>query len=96
MPVKRLVLTSSSPRGSVFPAASVLIEPRHLRQDGSRPGDVYAIRNGMHGKDSVMDIIDRSVFKQLCLSNTSKGSDYVLRVVEYVKFKKDARSAGPI
>ncbi len=57
MAVKRLVLTSSSPDGSVFPAASVLIEPRHLRQDKSRPGDVYAIANGMHTDDSVMDII---------------------------------------
>ena len=50
----------------------------------------------MHGKDSVMDIIITLVLKQSCLSNASKGSDHVLRAAEYVKFKKDARSARPI
>ena len=43
-----------------------------------------------------MDIIITSVLKQSCLSNASKGSDYVLHVVESVKLRKDARSAGPI
>jgi len=57
MAVKRMVLTSSSPGGCVFLAVSVFIEPRHLRQDGSRPGDVYAIGNRMLGKDLVMNII---------------------------------------
>ena len=96
MTVKRLVLTSSSPGGSVFPAASVLIEPRHLRQDMSRPGDVYVIGNGMHKKDSVMDIIVTLVLKKSCLPNVSKGSDYVFRAAQSVKLGKDARSAGPI
>ena len=50
----------------------------------------------MHRKDSVMDIIVTSVLKQSCLSNASKGSDHVLRDAEYVKFRKGARSAGPI
>ena len=96
MAVKRLVLTSPFPGGSVFPAASVLIEPQHLRQDRSRPGDIYAIGNGMHRKDVVMDVIITSALKQSCLSNASKGSDFVLRDAESVKFRKDARSSGPI
>ena len=65
MAVKRLVLTAFSPAGeSVFPAASDLIEPHHLRQDRSRPGDIYAIGNDLHGKDVLMDVVITSVLKQ--------------------------------
>jgi hypothetical protein len=94
--VKRLVLTSSSPGGSVFPSSFVLIEPRHLRQDRSRPGDIYAVPNGMHRKDTVMDIVIVSALKQSCLLQSIKGSDYAIRKVESVKFRADARSTGPI
>ena len=94
--VKRMVLKSSSPGGSVFSAASVLIEPRHLRQGRSRPGDVYAIGNGMHRKDTIMDIVVTSALKHSCLINATKGSDYVIRAVESVKFWADARSTCPI
>ena len=96
MAVKHLVMTSSPPGGSVFLAASVLIEPRHLRQDRSSPGDVYAIGHGMHMKDFVMDIIITSAIKSSCLTHASKGSDFVIRDAESVKFRKDARSSGPI
>ncbi len=96
MAVKRLVLSSYTPGGSVYPAASVLIEPQHLRQDRSRPGDIFAIGNGLHRKDVVMDIVITSVLKHSCLSNATKGSDYVLRTAETVKFRKDSRSCGPI
>jgi hypothetical protein len=95
--VKRLVLTSSSPGGSVFLAASVLTEPRHLRQDMSRPGNVYAMGNRMHKKDYVMGIIlITSAIKSSCLTHASKGSNFVIRDVESVKFRKDARSSGPV
>ncbi len=63
MVVKRLVLTSFSPGGRVFPAAYVLIEPQHLRQDKSRHGDIYAIGNGLHRKDVVMDVVITSVLQ---------------------------------
>jgi hypothetical protein len=96
MAVKRLVLTSFTPGGSVYPAAYVLIEPQHLPQDRSRPGDTYAIGNGLHRKDVVMDVVITSVLKQSCLSNVAKGSDYVLRTVEVVKFRKVSRSTSPI
>jgi len=43
-----------------------------------------------------MDVIITSVLKKSCLSNASKGSDFVLRAAEVVKFRKDARSSGPI
>ncbi len=65
--VKRLVLTSPTPGGCVFPSASDLIEPKHLRQDMSRPGDVYDVGSGMHRKDNVIDIVITSALKQTCL-----------------------------
>ena len=52
-----MVLTSPIPGGIIFPSASVLIEPKHLRQDMSRPGGVYVMGNGMHMKDTIMDIV---------------------------------------
>jgi len=55
--MKRLILSNSDPDGCAFPKESVLIEPPHLRQDKSRPGDVYTMGNGLHRKDSVMDIV---------------------------------------
>jgi hypothetical protein len=61
--MKRLFLTSSSPGGSVFSSASVLIEPMHLRQDMSRPGDVYDVRSGMHMKNGVINILITSALK---------------------------------
>ena len=94
--VKRLVLTSSSPGGSVFSSASVLIETRHLRHDMSRPRDAYAMGNGMHKKDIVMEIIITSALKQSCLIQSTKGSDYVIRGAELVKRGADARSTCPI
>ena len=57
MAMKRLVLSNSDPARCAFPKESVLIEPPHLRQDKSRPGDVYTMGNGLHRKDSVMDIV---------------------------------------
>ncbi len=64
--LKRLVLSCPTPAGCVFPSASLLIEPRHLRQDSSRPGDMYAIGHGMHRKDSVMDLVINSGFQKSC------------------------------
>jgi hypothetical protein len=50
----------------------------------------------MHRKHVVMDVIITSVLKQSCLSNASKGSDFVIRVAEAIKFRKGARFTGPI
>jgi hypothetical protein len=43
-----------------------------------------------------MDVVITSVLKQSCVSNVAKGSDYVLRTAEAVKFRKESRSTGPI
>jgi hypothetical protein len=50
----------------------------------------------MHRKDTVMDIVITSALKHSCLFNATKGSDYVIRAAESVKFRADARSSGPI
>jgi hypothetical protein len=73
-----------------------LPETFHLRRDMSRPGDVYAVGNGMHKKDTVMDLMITSTLKQSCLLQSTKGSDYVIRKAESVKFRPEARSNGPI
>jgi len=48
----------------------------------------------MHRKYSLMDIIITCAIKHSCLTRVIKGSDYVIRNVESVKFRKDARSAS--
>jgi hypothetical protein len=94
--MKRLVLSRPDPAGCAFPSASVLIEPLHLRQDKSRPGDIYAMGNGMHRKDLVMDVVVTSSMQKSCLLQYTKSSDYAIRKAENEKFGKDSRSTGPI
>ena len=53
--MKRLVLSCPYPVGCPFPMASILIEPPHLRQDQSGPGDIYAAGSNLHMKDTCMD-----------------------------------------
>jgi hypothetical protein len=50
----------------------------------------------MHRKDTVMAIVITSAIKQSCLLQSTKGSDYAIRKAEFVKFRADARSTGPI
>jgi hypothetical protein len=46
--MQRLVLSCPDPVGCAFPKESILIdEPAHLRQDKSRPGDIYAMGTGL-------------------------------------------------
>jgi hypothetical protein len=94
--MKHLVLSCSEPAGQAFLKESVLVEPPHLRMDKTRPGDIYALGNGLHRRDSVMDIVITSAMQRSCLLNSSKSSDFAIRKAENEKFRKDARSAGPI
>ena len=43
-----------------------------------------------------MNLIVTCALIQSCLTNASKGSNYVIRAAESVKFTADARSTGPI
>jgi hypothetical protein len=79
-----------------IPSNLLLIEPRHLRSDDSRPGDLYAIAGGHHAKDAAMDIMISSSLTKSTLLHTSKSSDYTLRLAENTKFNKDLRSVNPL
>jgi hypothetical protein len=74
--MQRLVLSCPDPAGCAFPKASILIETAHLRQDKSRPGDIYAVGAGLYTKNTVMDVVVTSAMQKSCLSNTSQSSDY--------------------
>jgi len=91
-----LALSCPDPAGCAFPKESILIEPANLRQDESRPWDIYSIGSGLYKKDTVMDVLVTSALHKSCLTHTSKSSDYVIRKAENEKYRKDARSAGPI
>jgi hypothetical protein len=94
--LKRLTLFNSNPGGVAFPSNQLLIEPRHLRSDDSRPGDLYAIAGGLHAKYAAMDLMITSSLSKSTLLHTSKSSDYSLRIAENTKFTKDLRSTYPL
>jgi hypothetical protein len=82
----RRVLSCPDPVGCAFPKASSLIEPAHLRQDKSRPGDIFAMGKGLYRKDdTVMDLVVTSDLQKSCLIHTSKSSDYAIRKAENEK-----------
>ncbi len=83
------MLSNAEPAGCAFPAASVLIEPLHLRQDLSRQGDIYALGTRLHRKDFVMDVVVTFAMTRSCLSYTSKSSDHAIRKAENGKFRND-------
>jgi len=92
----RLVLSCPDLVGCAFPKESSLIETAHLHQGKSRLGDIYAMGTGLYKKDTVMDLVVTSALQKSCLTHISKSSDYAIRKAENEKYKKDARSAGPI
>jgi hypothetical protein len=59
-------------------------------------GDIYAIRNGMHRKNSVMDVVIISEMQIFCLLQSTKSSDCAIKKAENEKFRNDARSSEPI
>ena len=96
MTIKKLVLGCPDPEGVAVPAANMIIEPPHLRNDKSRPGDIYIIGGALHQLDSMMDVVISSSLTQSCLLPSSKSFDFVLRKAENMKFTKDLRSSSPI
>ncbi len=55
--LKRLALSCADTRGIAIPSNQLLIEPRHMRSDESRPGDLYEEAEGLHMKDVAMDLM---------------------------------------
>ncbi len=94
--LKRLALSNHDPGGIAIPSALLLIEPRHLRSDDSRPGDLYEMAEVSHAKDAALDLMISSSLSQSTLLQTSKSADYVLRKGENVKFSKDLRNTEPL
>ena len=94
--LKRLALSNPDSDGIVIPSLFLLIEPRHLRSDDSRPGNLYVMAGGSQAKDTALDLMISSSLSQSTLLQTSKSADYVLRKSENVKFTKDLRNAEPL
>jgi hypothetical protein len=88
-----MVRSNPNPGGCAFPSASILTEPRHLRQDKSRPGDIVALGMGTFLKNIATDCVIFSGLEKSCLSNQDQSSDFSLGLVEKAKFKKDKRSS---
>jgi hypothetical protein len=94
---QRLALCSPDPGGVAVPPSPILIiEPRPLRSDDSRLGDLYVVAGGHHAKDAAMDITISSSLSQSYLQHSSTSSDYALTKVENNKFTKDLRNSKPI
>ena len=55
--IKRLALCNPDPGGTAIPSNQLMLEARHLRNDASRPGDLYVIVGGSHAKDAAMDVV---------------------------------------
>jgi lysine/ornithine N-monooxygenase len=89
-------LCNPEPGGIAVPSSQILIEPRHLRSDESRSGDMYVVAGGYHAKDTAMDIMISSSLSQSCLQQSSTSSNYALRKAKNTKFTKDLRNNEPI
>ncbi len=66
----------------------------HLRNDVSRPGDLYAMAGGLHAKDVAMDPMISSIAyqSQLYYIYLINIRDYAMRLAENYKFNKDLRN----
>ncbi len=94
--LKRLALSNPDPGGVAIPSNLLLIEPRHLRSDDSRPGDLYVMARGSYAKDASLDPMISSSLSSSTLLQPSKSADHVLRKGENTKFPKDLRNAEPL
>ena len=94
--LKRPVLSNLDPGGIAIPSSLILIEPRHVRSDDSRPGDIYVMAGGRHAKGDAMDLMVTSSITSSTLLDSSKSSDFVLRQAENIKFTKDLRNPEPL
>ena len=94
--IKRLALCSHDPSGTTFLSKQLLIEPRHLRSDDSRSGDLYAIAWGRHAKDVAINIMVTSGLSKSCLLHTSTSSDYALKLAGTKKSTTNVRSPIPL
>ena len=90
--LKRLALSSAGPGGVAIPSNQLQIEPRHMRSDDSRPGDLSRVVGGLHAKDVAIDIMVTLSLRKSTLLHASKSSDYAPRLVENKKFTNGLRN----
>ena len=91
---KRLVLCDPDPGGFAIPSSQILIEPRHMRSDDNRPGDLFS--RGPPCKGCNHRRHDLLFFITTLLTKISTKSDYALGKAKNTKFTKDLRSVNPI
>jgi hypothetical protein len=94
--LKDLVLSNPNLGRAVFQALSILIEPPHLRRDKSMPGDILALGMDVHMLYTAMDLVIALGLTKSCLTSSCKSSNFVLKVAEKAKFRKDRNSVNPI
>jgi hypothetical protein len=94
--LKRLALSNPDPGGVAIPSNLIIIDPRHLRSDDSRPGDLYVMASWIHAKDVALDLMVSSRLSLSTLLPSSKSANYVLRKGENTKFSKDLRNEEPL
>jgi len=93
--LKNLCLCHHDPGGVLCHSDSVDCEPRHLRHDGSKPGDLYrTVPGGI--KDVAMDVTTSSCTCPTNVVCASVNTDKHLRAAENVKFDKDLKSSYPL
>jgi hypothetical protein len=81
--LKKLAFSNADPGGvAISSGQPLIIEPRHLSSNDSRPGDLYAVAGGLHAKDAAMDLMVTSSISISTLLHTSKSSDYAPRLEE--------------
>jgi hypothetical protein len=75
MALKAILLSNAKPTRAKFSASSILIEHPHIRQDNTRPGDIYTLGRNGHKKDMVMGVVIISTMTISCLLPLIKSSD---------------------
>ena len=91
----RLCLCHHDPGGVLCPTSSISCEPRHLRHDGSKPGDLYRTVPGAV-KDIAMDVTTSSCSCPSHVVSASSSTDKHIRAAENLKFDNDLKSCYPL
>jgi hypothetical protein len=80
-----LALSGLDPGGDTILSNPLLIEPRHLRSDNTRPGDLSVMAGGRYAKGEVIDLMISSSLLNSIVLQSSKSFDFALRKAENTK-----------
>ena len=90
--LKRLAFSSPDLGGIAITSHLLLVEPRHMRSDDTRPGDIYVMAGGSNAKDVAVDLIVSFSMSSSTLLHSSKSADRVLMKGENIKFSHNLRN----